>query len=156
MYEADGTAAWTITDISGQVSELLFEGDDLYVTTSNGWIYRYRADNGRFCGMLELDFVADDQIEIIRTGNEQAVISSGYGELKMVDLANWEVTAEAKDILVFSKATGQVVGVEWNSDGKFRLGACPYYSPEELIEKGKRFVGDRVMSDEDKNLYGLE
>ena len=157
VYEADGTTAWTTTDIPGQVSEMLFEGGDLYVTTENERLYRYKADNGYFYGMLEMNFIADGNIEIIKTSGGQAVISSGYGELMTVDLANWEVTAQAKDIIAYSEATRQIIcASDVNGDGKPELGACPYYSPRELIEKGKRFVGDRVMSDENKSLYGLE
>ena len=157
VYESDGKKSWTTTDIPGQVTELFFEGNDLYVTTENGRLYRYKADHGHFYGMLEMNFVADDEIEIIKTSGGQAVILSGYGELMTVDLANWEVTAMAKDVIGFCEDTRQIICVgDVNNDGKIELGACPYYTPGELIEKGKRFVGDRVMSDEDKSLYGLE
>ena len=96
-------------------------------------------------------------LENVNDGN--MVINSGAGDLLMVDLDSWTATARADNVLFYTADTRQIISqgnVNKSGDNETTLGACPYYSPQELIEKGRKFVGDHTLSEIEKAAYGLE
>ena len=91
----------------------------------------------------------------IETGDGSLIIDTGANELLMLDPENWAITGEANGTYGYCKETDQIISAA--ADGsKPVLGACPYYSPQQLIEKGRKLAGDHQLTEDQKARYGLE
>ena len=160
VYAADGSVNFVIEDIPEEISWLHFYEDHLYLATQTRNLYRYDLHNAARSGVIEMPFSMQSSyggLENVNDGN--MVINSGAGDLLMVDLDSWTATARADNVLFYTADTRQIISqgnVNKSGDNETTLGACPYYSPQELIEKGRKFVGDHTLSEIEKAAYGLE
>jgi len=164
VYTGDGKPAWTISDLTDEfVGNIWFYEGDLFVSTENNGLYRYRARDGKPYAPLKTNLTIWNNSKGIFDDGGSLIIESGSVMRKsascdvlMVDLENWAVSGEAHDVLGYCEGTRQIVSVADEGSENAALGACPYYSAGDLIEKGRRFVGEHELTEEEKARYGLD
>ena len=156
VYGGDGKEAWKISDLTQQkLSMMRFYNGDLYVAAEDNFLYRFRASDGKPYGMIESPSRLYPESRFIDVGNDTLVIDTNNGSLLVIDLPGWTLTGDANSILLFCGETKQVIDIADRNTDHPTLGACPFYTPQDLIDKGNRFVGDHTLTEAEKTKYGL-
>ena len=83
----------------------------------------------------------------------ELIVDNGMGSVMMVDYESWALTGAAYDAVGYCPALKRIIFKVDNSGNE--IGYCRYYTVDDLVEKGKAFVGDQTMSEADMATYGL-
>lgn len=159
VYSSDGKKIWEVSDLTEEyIDRIWFDRGDLFAAAESKNLYRYRAQDGTPYSVLTTSFMinpaASGSRGFIDAGSGNLIIDCGSGELLMLDPDNWAVTGEAAGTLGYCEETGQIISAAAGTLEPI-LGACPCYSPQQLIEKGRRYAGNHSLTDEQRARYGL-
>ena len=159
VYTAEGKKVWEAADLTEEyIDRLWFYKGDLFAAAESKNLYRFRASDGKPYNVLTTSVMINPgkngSQNFIETGDGSLIIDTGANELLMLDPENWAITGEANGTYGYCKETGQIISAA--ADGsKPVLGACPYYSSQQLIEKGRQLAGDHQLTEDQKARYGL-
>ena len=154
VYDAGGKTLWQIDNLPEAVTAMRFYNDILVVATDNYRIYAYDARSGAKKGVVEIGrLLYHTGIQIYDGTGGDLVIDSGSGYLYMINYEHWALTGAVSEAVGYCPALKRIIGNTGSSDNKY--GYCRYYSVEDLVEKGKAFVGEQTMSEADLATYGL-
>ena len=154
VYDAGGKTLWQIDNLPEAVTAMRFYNDILVVATDNYRIYAYDARSGAKKGVVEIGrLLYHTGIQIYDGTGGDLIIDSGSGYLYMINYEHWALTGAVSEAVGYCPALKRIIGNTGSSDNKY--GYCRYYSVEDLVEKGKAFVGEQTMSEADLATYGL-
>jgi hypothetical protein len=154
VYDAGGKLVWKIDNFPEKISALRFYKDILIVATDNSLLYAYDVLSGTRKGVIELEkALYHSSLQVYDGGSGDLILDSGSGTVFMVDYGQWALTGAAFDAVGYCPAMRRIIGSTEIAENRY--GYCPYYSVDDLVEKGKAFVGEQTMSEADLATYGL-
>ena len=154
VYDAGGKTLWQIDNLPEAVTAMRFYNDILVVATNNYRIYAYDARSGAKKDVVEIGrLLYHTGIQIYDGTGGDLIIDSGSGYLYMINYEHWALTGAVSEAVGYCPALKRIIGSTGSSDNKY--GYCRYYSVDDLVEKGKSFVGEQAMSEADMATYGL-
>ena len=155
VYDADGKEVWKIDNLPEAITAMQFYKDVLIIGTDNRRLYAYNARTGDKAGVIELGKqLSHTSLKISEGVGGDLIIDNGSGSVYMVNYENWALTGAVSEAVGYCPALRLIVGATGGSDNQY--GYCRYYSVEDLVEKGKAFVGEQIMSEADLEKYGLK
>lgn len=153
VYDAAGKPVWEINNLPEAITALRFYRDVLIVGTDNNRLYAYDARSGARKGMTELGGkLYHEDLQIYDGTDGDLIFDSGAGSVIMVNYENWAQTGAISDIIGYCPDLKWIIS---SIDYADKYGYCRYYSVDDLVEKGKAFVGEQTMSEADMATYGL-
>ena len=153
VYDAAGKPVWEIDNLPEAITALRFYRDVLIVGTDNNRLYAYDARSGARKGMTELGGkLYHEGLQIYDGTDGDLIFDSGAGSVIMVNCENWAQTGAISDIIGYCPDLKWIIS---SIDYADKYGYCRYYSVDDLVEKGKAFVGEQTMSEADLATYGL-
>jgi len=154
VYDAGGKAIWQIDNLPEAVTAMRFYKDVLVVATDNSRLYAYDARSGAKKGVVEIGKqLYHTGIQIYDGTGGDLIIDSGSGYIYMINYEHWALTGAINEAVGYCPALKRIIGSTGSTDNKY--GYCRYYSVDDLVEKGKAFVGEQTMSEADMATYGL-
>ena len=154
VYDAGGKAIWQIDNLPEEIIAMRFYNDALVVATENYRLYAYDARSGAKKGVIDIGKqVYHTSIKIFDGTGGDLIVDSGSGYLFMINYEHWALTGAVHEAVGYCPALKRIIGRTGSSDNKY--GYCRYYSVDDLVEKGKAFVGEQTMSEADMATYGL-
>ena len=154
VYDAGGKAIWQIDNLPEAVTAMRFYKDVLVVATDNSRLYAYDARSGAKKGVVGIGKqLYHTGIQIYDGTGGDLIIDSGSGYIYMINYEHWALTGAINEAVGYCPALKRIIGSTGSTDNKY--GYCRYYSVEDLVEKGKAFVGEQTMSEADMATYGL-
>ena len=154
VYDAGGKLVWKIDNFPEKISALRFYKDILIVATDNSLLYAYDVLSGTRKGVIELEkALYHSSLQVYDGGSGDLILDSGSGTVFMVDYGQWALTGAAFDAVGYCPTMRRIIGSTEIAENRY--GYCPYYSVDDLVEKGKAFVGEQTMSEADLATYGL-
>jgi hypothetical protein len=153
VYDAAGKPVWEIDNLPEAITALRFYRDVIIVGTDNNRLYAYDARSGARKGMTELGGkLYHEDLQIYDGTDGDLIFDSGAGSVIMVNYENWAQTGAISDIIGYCPDLKWIIS---SIDYADKYGYCRYYSVDDLVEKGKAFVGEQTMSEADLATYGL-
>ena len=152
VYDAAGKPVWEIDNLPEAITALRFYRDVLIVGTDNNRLYAYDARSGARKGMTELGGKLYHEDLQIYDGTDGDLIFDIGTSVIMVNYENWAQTGAISDIIGYCPDLKWIIS---SIDYADKYGYCRYYSVDDLVEKGKAFVGEQTMSEADMATYGL-
>ena len=154
VYDAEGRSVWQIDNLPEAVTAMRFYKDVLVVATDNSRLYAYDARSGAKKGVVEIGKqLYHTGIQIYDGTGGDLIIDSGSGYIYMINYEHWALTGAINEAVGYCPALKRIIGSTGSTDNKY--GYCRYYSVDDLVEKGKAFVGEQTMSEADMATYGL-
>ncbi len=153
VYGADGVERWSIEVLPEKIAGMKFYKDSLILSTRTGFLYRYDAEDGTQTGLLNAGTYLGSSCKYYDDGIGGLIID-GDGTVLMIDYENWAMTGIAQNCMGFCPETKQIISQDTASE--VSIGYCMYYSVDDLVKKGQRFVGEHTMSEKELTAYGLK
>ncbi len=154
VYGADGIEKWSVDVLPQKVTALAFYKDDLILCTEKKMLYCYDAERGTQKGLLNAGSqFANGNWRLYDSDDGRLVIDGGTGTILMIDYENWALTGGAYDAIFYLHDMKRILCSQ-TDDGE-KLGYFPFYTVEDLVKKGQKFVGEHTMTEADKAVYGL-
>ena len=151
-----------ISEPGRDVISFTFYRDDLLVLFSGGSLGLYAAKNGETIGRTSLQYYNQESFsKKIKWEVHEKLLSLyddriGDDMLHLLDADTLEEMGWARYSLGYDYEHDRVISYELDrSENLQYFGYFPRYSPEELLEKGERFLKGKYMSQEDRAFYGL-
>lgn len=154
IYDAAGTPVWEIDNLPEAITAMRFYRDVLIVATDNKLFYAYDASSGARKGVIDLGVsLYHSDLQISDGTGGDLIIDNGAGSVFMVNYDSWALTGAIRGTVGYCPELRRIISSTESTDNKY--GYCRYYSVEDLVEKGKAFVGEQTMSEADLAAYGL-
>lgn len=157
ITDQDGNERSTVAAEASEIFDTYFTIDGQYFLTleSDGFIRRYRTDDGSLCGSIPLsqNVYSTTDVEWGEYGDMLTV--NVDQRMNLISKSDWDIFAyvprcygylEDQDIFICQQYEGSVDV----------YGSFPRHTAESLIEYGKSLLKGWELSEEDKKLYGLE
>lgn len=157
ICKEDGTPLSVIDCGIKAYASMQFWQDELLVLYQNGELYRYQLSSGE---MLEcLTVSSNTESYVFKSvdwyfGENQDLFLRMGTTMSILDTREWSMLAYIPNTYGYLPSLN-LIPIPDLSDAK-ALGYCPYYDLETLMEKGRKFVGNAVLSEEQRFAYGLE
>ena len=153
-YDAGGKLLWEIDNLPEEITAMRFYKDALVVGTNNMRLYAYDARSGARKGVIDIGIkMYHTNVKIYDGTKGELIVDNGMGSVMMVDYESWALTGAAYDAVGYCPALKRIIFKVDNSGDE--IGYCRYYTVDDLVEKGKAFVGEQTMSEADMATYGL-
>ena len=135
-----------------------FYGEHFYVAYANAKLFRYRIDDGTEDGVADISLYINDEDGgdlIFSDGCIYCRVGSGGGRMSTIDYDSMERINRIENCLGYSPEANCYI-VRKLIDKEYHYYIYPQYTVEELIRKGKEFIGGNEMTTEMKVRYGLQ
>ena len=140
ICDAKGNEIWAIDNLAENITAMQFYKDILVVGTENSRLYAYDARTGTLRDVIDLGKgLRHELLHIFDDENGGLIIDNGSGSVFMVDYEAWALTGAAYETVGYCPALRRIISSIGTMEDQY--GYCPYYSVEDLVEKGKEFVG---------------
>lgn len=160
VFDASGHILQDITGFPGSVKSLaIHEGELLLMTVSDAaQLNRYRIKDGAFTGRTKFE----GNSAFIKTEwsfREDALFLRNSSRLYIMDTEDYVLTGTVRSCIGYEPkrnriyTTGQV---ETAGGEETRIGWFPYYSVEEMVQKGEAFAGNASLTKEQRSAFGIE
>ena len=137
------------------MSAIIHEGM-LYVVYTSGQLFRYDITDGSENAACQIRIDPSSYEEdVVFYFNDTTLHVLVGTDMNAVDLADLTLLSSVKDCYGYAQAVPAYFVVYFASDADLHFVAFPEYTAEELIEKGKAFIGGNEMPTEMKAEYGL-
>ena len=154
VYDASGNTIWAIDNFAEKITALQFYKDILVVGTENKRVFAYDARTGEQKGVVDLNKqLYHASLHIYDSGSGDLIIDTGANSVFMVDYEAWALTGAVYETVGYCPALKRIISSTGTTENKY--GYCRYYSVQDLVEKGKAFVGEQTMSADELATYGL-
>ena len=154
VCDASGKPLWQIDNLPEAITAMRFYKDALIVGTDNGRLYAYDVRTGARKGVIDIGkHLYHASLQIYDGTGGDLIIDNSARSVFMVNYESWALTGAVDEAVGYCPDLKRIIGSNGASDNKF--GYCRYYSVDDLVEKGKAFVGEQTMSETDLATYGL-
>ena len=158
----------TVSDLSGEIVcsipthgrqmmyAVIHEGQ-LYVAYNSGHLFRYNLTDGSedAACQIRIDPASyDDSVSFFFSDSMLHLKVDTY--MNAIDLTELTLVSSVEECYGYAQAVPAYLVIYYANDASLQMISFPEYTVEELIEKGKAFIGENEMSTEMKAEYGLQ
>ena len=170
MYAETSNTGIVLCDTDGRVlAEIPTEGrfpvgisvteDAVYVLYRSGNLFLYRRADGSVIGTVDLGLETDETLGYdfrLLDGRLFLQASGDSRWLAVIDTGDMELECFVENAVGYFPEDGKIlVGTENSSTGTWTITAFDRYTPAQLREKARAFIGGNTMSEEMKEQFGL-
>ena len=160
IYRLNGEAVSSVPTGGRQFIAAYFEADSFYVVYNTASLFKYRIQDGKEEGTAQIGLYSNSQ------NNAYLLFQDGYlflnvgtqsrGRMSVIDLDTMKMIKLIDGCVDFSPDTGCFIVLDRRSDKKYHYVSFPNYTTEDLIRKGKEFIGGNTPSSEMISRFGLD
>ena len=123
---------------------------------TSGQLFRYDLADGSedAACQIRIDPASyDDNVSIFFDDSTMHLLVDTY--MNAIDLADLTLISSVENCYGYAQDVPAYLVIYYANDASLQMISFPEYTVEELIEKGKAFIGENEMSTEMKAEYGL-
>ena len=168
LYIHGTNAQITVSDLNGELvclipthgrqmmASVIHDGK-LYVVYTSGQLFRYDLADGSedAACQIRIDPASYDE-DVLFFFNESTLHLKVDTYMNVIDLTELTLISSVENCYGFAQAVPAYLVIYYADDASLQMVSFPEYTVEELIEKGKAFIGENEMSTEMKAEYGLQ
>ncbi len=135
------------------------DSERLYIAYDNANLFCYDASDGTELGTVTISIYTNDASSAeFRFTEDTLYVKAGKnnGRLSAIELESMTRRTLVEDCIGYCQETDEFLVISKCSDDQYRIYKFSNYSVEELIAKGKAFIGGNTISSEMAAKYGLE